>query len=276
MPASAAEEQRQQRRQQRHLVVFSARFYHRRAAAAAIIISPRSPFLCSPRSHRYVLLECESLCDIGSKSGRTSTVNGGGKEPKWGVKKKKKGGKKPKAKKGEPEKSFVVDESEYEPQGEKVTMTLCDHAEMKLSVFDDDVGKDDLIGTAELPLKAMYEWAVVDRDKWDEQEKKRLEALDKEGFGDDVKVGRWIPILTKGGKEGGQILVEISFQIVMSGNRNTGAKCLDYPQGRAGIEGLCLWNLKEKCVQQASAGAQASVTEWGATLPAAGGPSLPS
>jgi len=180
------------------------------------------------KSDPYVLLECESLMEGGGKKGRTKADNGGGKAPKWGGDKKKGG------------------EDNWAGMGEKIMMKLCDHAEMKLSVFDDDVGKDDLIGTADLSLKELYEWSVVDRDKWAEQEMMRKEAVARDGHGDDVKVGRWLPIVTKKGKKAGEILVELKCNLVMGGNRNGGARTLDYPQGRTGIEGLCLWELEER------------------------------
>lgn len=95
-------------------------------------------------------------------------------------------------------------------------------------------------------MRDIYEMSVTQRRIWDEQRVKKEEAVVKEGHGDDVKVGKWFKLERKGGKEAGEILLEFNTNLIMGGNRIGGAKQMDYPQGRPGIEPFCIFELKEK------------------------------
>ena len=179
------------------------------------------------KSDPYLMLKCESQTfDFGEKSCRTKTVDGGGKTPNWG--------------------------------GEVLKVKLVDHAEMKIVCWDDDVGSDDKIGEADISLRDVFEWSVTERRKWDEQRAKREEAIVKEGHGDDVKVGKWIKLSRKGSKDAGEVLLEFNTNLIMGGNRNVGAKQMDYPQARPGIEPLCIFELKEKFAWEKSKGEDGS------------------
>ena len=166
------------------------------------------------KSDPYLQLTSLSQADAGAKVVRTRTVSGGGRAPVW--------------------------------EEEVLRMNLVDHAELKIVCWDDDLGGDDKIGEVELKLKDVYEWSVTQQRLWSEQKVEQEEAVKRDGHGDDVKVGRWIKLTRKGGKEAGEILLQFHTNLIMGGNRNAGARQLDYPQGRPGIEPICLFELKEK------------------------------
>ena len=167
------------------------------------------------KSDPYLLMEAQSqTLEFGGKTARTKTVNGGGKTPNW--------------------------------KDQVLKMKLVDHAELKIVCWDDDVGSDDKIGEVILSLRDIYEMSVTQRRIWDEQKVKKEEAVVKDGHGDDVKVGKWFKLERKNGKEAGEILLEFNTNLIMGGNRNAGAKQMDYPQGRPGIEPFCIFELKER------------------------------
>ena len=166
------------------------------------------------KSDPYLQFITYSQCDLGTKTERSTTCRYGGKTPNW--------------------------------KGQSIKMKLVDHAELKIVCWDDDVGRDDKIGEVELNLKEIYEWSVTEQRIWAEQRVKQAAAVKEDGHGDDVKVGHWVKLKRKGDKDAGEILLEFNTSLVMHGNRNAGAKQLDYPQGRVGIEPICLFELKEK------------------------------
>ena len=100
----------------------------------------------------YVYITGESVCgkNGGSIKLRGKTHNDGNANPNW--------------------------------NGEELYCLLCDHKELKVSVFDDDVGKDDLIGQTTINLTDVYKDGTL--TKWYEIKSKNGKKVHGE-----IKVG---------------------------------------------------------------------------------------
>ena len=94
----------------------------------------RNPNMIGKTFDPYLLFESESLCNYKGGGGlklRSKTDNDGSKTPDW---------------------------KEQELYG-----LLCDHKEMVVTCYDDDVGKDDFIGVFKLNLVELYKEGSLDR-----------------------------------------------------------------------------------------------------------------
>ena len=101
----------------------------------------------------YLQLECKSLTTpFGDFDRRSETHNGGGNNPQW--------------------------------KNEVIKIQVCDHSELVITCWDDDVGADDMIGKGKVSLLDVYEAGFVDR---------------------------WIGLSTKKGKAAGEI--HLSFRV---------------------------------------------------------------